>query len=82
MHELFHTSVPAFSYFASKTREILAWLGDTRECAVTLDAGPNVHLLVPTTRAHLLRQKVEAAFPGLVILEDRQGKGACDVVTL
>lgn len=51
MHSLFHTSAPAFFYFAPSTIEILRWVENTWEKTgrgpiATIDAGPNVHLLV------------------------------------
>lgn len=76
MHELFHTSEPPFSYFKPATRELLSWLGDTRQCAITLDAGPNLHLLVPVERAGALEDRIRKAFPALRILRDGQGRGA------
>jgi diphosphomevalonate decarboxylase len=50
MHELFETSVPAFSYRTAKTHDALDYLADIWEREgdgplVTMDAGANVHLL-------------------------------------
>lgn len=50
MHELFETSVPAFSYKTAKTHEVLDFLASLWEAEgdgpiVTMDAGANVHLL-------------------------------------
>ena len=52
MHSLFHTSEPPFSYFAPGTVSVLRWAEDLWEKEgngpiVTIDAGPNVHLVVP-----------------------------------
>lgn len=78
MHELFHTSAEPFSYWTPQTREILKWLENERSLpvAITLDAGPNIHLLTPLENVTEVRRAVEARFPSLVILEDRQGMGA------
>lgn len=50
MHELFHTSQPGFSYLTKECREILQWTENQWKKMghgpwVTLDAGPNIHLL-------------------------------------
>jgi diphosphomevalonate decarboxylase len=50
MHELFHTSHPAFGYITPKAREVLDWTKNSFKKEghgpwVTLDAGPNIHFL-------------------------------------
>jgi diphosphomevalonate decarboxylase len=50
MHQLFQTSVPAFDYFTPKTMEMLNilqtfWEEQKDGPIVTMDAGPNIHLL-------------------------------------
>lgn len=50
MHELFHTAEPAFSYMTDRTKEILQalqvfWKTHQDGPIITMDAGPNVHLL-------------------------------------
>ncbi len=50
MHELFHTSKPQFSYLTKESREMLIWIAGMWKKQnhgpwVTLDAGPNIHLL-------------------------------------
>jgi diphosphomevalonate decarboxylase len=82
MHELFHTSEPPFSYWKPQTHEVLAWLesigahrGDVK-IGVTLDAGPNVHLLVPQRDEAFWLDKIEERFPANSVLVDRQGSGA------
>jgi diphosphomevalonate decarboxylase len=50
MHELFHTSEPAFSYFTEGSNKALALLKNYWEQhqdgpLITADAGPNIHLL-------------------------------------
>jgi diphosphomevalonate decarboxylase len=52
MHGLFHTSEPPFFYFAPQTITALRWAEDCWEKKgkgpiTTIDAGPNVHFLVP-----------------------------------
>ncbi|NDD91098.1 diphosphomevalonate decarboxylase [bacterium] len=82
MHELFHTSSPSFSYWTPLTREILGWLesegvrsGKVR-AAVTLDAGPNVHLLIPQCDQRYWLDKIKARYPELELLVDQEGPGA------
>jgi len=80
MHSLFHTSTEPFTYWQPRTVEILHWLGELLHepvpPIVTLDAGPNVHVLVPTSLASAWRSRLEAQFPGLLILQDHEGSGA------
>lgn len=50
MHELFHTSKPSFTYLTEESREILKalesqWKKQNHGPWITLDAGPNIHLL-------------------------------------
>lgn len=50
MHELFHTSKPSFTYLTDESREILEalknqWKKQNHGPWITLDAGPNIHLL-------------------------------------
>lgn len=68
MHSLFHTSTPPFFYFAPETLEILRWVENSWEKTgkgpiATIDAGPNVHLLIPpneveATKAQLKKFKL------------------------
>lgn len=80
MHHLFHTSSPPFTYWDGTTFEALRWLMqapvDGMRPIVTLDAGPNVHILVPTAQVEQWRARLREAFPDLRVLEDRQGQGA------
>jgi diphosphomevalonate decarboxylase len=54
MHVLFETSRPPFGYFSSPTMLVLEWLRNyqiqvgpsRRHPMVTMDAGPNIHLLI------------------------------------
>ena len=82
MHELFHTSEPSFSYWKPRTREVLKWLeglgvrsGGVR-AAVTLDAGPNIHLLVPQSDENAWVDRIRARFSEMALLVDREGSGA------
>lgn len=85
MHSLFHTSADPFTYWEPGSVAALRWLipwmspSNARDVAspiVTMDAGANVHLLVPTSEAPAWRHRIETAFPSLRILEDREGSGA------
>ena len=77
MHELFHTSNPSFSYQTARTHEVLEQLNavKTEETLVTLDAGPNIHVIVPKEQAMALRGKMSTLFPDLPILDDRASDG-------
>ena len=87
MHSLFHTCAEPFTYWVPGTMEILRWIapyvlgasrleGAEKPPIVTLDAGPNVHILVPTSSATVWRAALSAQFDGVTLLEDRQGTGA------
>jgi diphosphomevalonate decarboxylase len=73
MHSLFHTAQPPFFYFAPQTITALRWAEDFweqrgRGPITTIDAGPNVHFLVPTAEKAEYRQELEK-LSGLKILE-------------
>lgn len=60
MHELFETSSPAFTYRTQQSRDVVAWIdrywqshGDGP--LVTMDAGPNIHLLFRADQFRLQR---------------------------
>lgn len=78
MHDLFHTSEPPFTYWNDQTkllREFFDRAGPGRYL-LTMDAGPNLHLIVPDTDADRWIARLEGEFRGLRILQDGQGKGA------
>jgi mevalonate pyrophosphate decarboxylase len=83
MHSLFHTSSPPFTYWKPDSLALLEWLKPFVESKaapiVTMDAGPNVHLIVPSAQAAEWRARVSAAFPRVEILSDPQGVGVSDV---
>lgn len=61
MHELFATSAEAFSYITSQSKELLNLLQDFWHHhgdgpLVTMDAGPNIHLLYRTDQLDLAEQ--------------------------
>lgn len=66
MHDLFLASTPSFSYFTPKTQAMLEMLKDHWEQTgdgplVTMDAGPNIHLLYRPNQSALaaqLKQKI------------------------
>ena len=76
MHGLFETAVPPFSYFSPGTRSVLDFLENEGGIAVTMDAGPNVHVLVPRSEEEAWRRKLSGRFPEFPILVDREGTGA------
>ena len=80
MHSLFHTSSEPFSYWKPATIDALQWLAPQiflpGPPIVTMDAGPNVHLIVPTTESSQWRARLFERFGAQAILEDRPGRGA------
>ena len=88
MHSLFHTSSEPFTYFEPGTIEVLRWIAPSVSVnenqvlpseipppIVTLDAGPNVHILVPTENAEVWVKRLRNQFPQFGILQDTQGNG-------
>jgi diphosphomevalonate decarboxylase len=80
MHSLFHTATPAFTYWEPGTIHALRSFAEDvlsdNPPIITLDAGPNVHVLVPQTeRAHWLKVLTER-FGSEALLSDGQGRGA------
>jgi mevalonate pyrophosphate decarboxylase len=91
MHSLFHTSQPPFTYWEPGSVSLLKWLAPAFDEAlagqlaprlkslprpiVTMDAGSNLHLLVPTASANAWKFAVQERFPGMEVLQDVQGKG-------
>lgn len=77
MHSLFHTSQPPFFYFAPITLEVLRvveslWERNDLGPIATIDAGPNVHLLIPQEESPRLREELMSRLPdGVEILESR-----------
>lgn len=75
MHSLFHTSQPPFFYFAPETISVLRavenfWEAMGRGPITTIDAGPNVHLLV-TEELRGEMQSLLRAIPGITVMESR-----------
>jgi diphosphomevalonate decarboxylase len=83
MHSLFHTAEEPFSYWEAQTMEALQFLTPYMSAQssetppiVTLDAGPNIHIIVESKQADLWRKRIRDRFPGVRLLEDRPGPGA------
>jgi diphosphomevalonate decarboxylase len=80
MHSLFHTAGEPFSYMEPGTIEVVRWieplLTDEFPPIVTLDAGPNVHLLVPVAQVEEWKQVLAERFPAIRVVSDVQGRGA------
>lgn len=65
MHSLFHTSEPPFFYFKPGTMAVLEWcqnywLENGTGPIATIDAGPNVHLLVPAAEKNKYQGELNA----------------------
>lgn len=81
MHSLFHTAREPFTYWAPQSMEILKYFSevlrtDAHPPIVTMDAGPNLHVLVPVADEAAWTRKITERFPGLRILRDHCGTGA------
>jgi diphosphomevalonate decarboxylase len=79
MHSLFHTCAEPFTYWEPGTIEGLHFLaGFLKEefpPLVTLDAGPNLHVMVRWEDRELWRSRLAQFFSTRKILEDGQGTG-------
>lgn len=83
MHSLFHTGDDPFTYWQPGTlsgidyfREQIKASGSLLPPIVTLDAGPNIHVLVPEVQRELWRGRLTNQFGAEHLLEDSQGSGA------
>jgi diphosphomevalonate decarboxylase len=88
MHSLFHTSDYPFTYWNAQTIDALHFFGEFfrngakaanssgKGPIVTLDAGPNVHVLVPASERRSWQDRLVEKFGANRILEDGQGLGA------
>ena len=81
MHSLFHTSQKPFTYWEPGSILGLKYFSETQDAwpsspIVTLDAGPNLHVLVLKRDQGYWRKKLQEIFPSQVILEDAPGTGA------
>ena len=83
MHSLFHTASPPFTYWQPESLSVLQWANrwtgalaqNTSKPIVTMDAGPNVHILVPSSERALWLERIQSAFPQLQVLVDGEGRG-------
>ena len=77
MHSLFHTASEPFTYWLPGSVKALRWAqAFRREAIVTMDAGPNVHFLVPESTRDLWLSRLREQFPHEEVLVDAQGSGA------
>ncbi|MEK6577815.1 MAG: diphosphomevalonate decarboxylase [Bdellovibrionota bacterium] len=80
MHSLFHTASTPFTYWEPETVAALKWLTpeilNIHPPIVTLDAGPNIHVLVDARDAGSWRQRLFEKFGMNRVLEDQPGGGA------
>jgi diphosphomevalonate decarboxylase len=95
MHSLFHTCEDPFTYWKPGSIEGLQFLapfvraGATATVGsgnagalppiVTLDAGPNIHVIVAESQYAEWRERLHARFGARAVLEDRPGTGATGV---
>jgi diphosphomevalonate decarboxylase len=80
MHSLFHTCSTPFTYWEPGTLAALQFLAPFIETnsppIVTLDAGPNVHVIVPQENRAEWKRRLHDQFGERIILEDGEGSGA------
>ena len=81
MHSLFHTSEKPFTYWEPGTMVGLKYFSEPKDSwpsmpIVTLDAGPNLHVLVLKKDQQYWRAQLRELFPNTQILEDAPGQGA------
>jgi diphosphomevalonate decarboxylase len=85
MHSLFHTTAEPFSYWRPRSIDLLQWLAPAinepipaivSPPIVSMDAGPNVHLIVETADADLWRERLIRRYGAGAFLEDEPGDGA------
>lgn len=75
MHNLFETAVPEFSYRTEFGKKVESWFGSYKKTFgvvpwVTLDAGPNIHLLFDSLQNKVhCKNELTKVFPGLEILD-------------
>ncbi|MBN23159.1 MAG: hypothetical protein CL678_17875 [Bdellovibrionaceae bacterium] len=78
MHQLFHTSSPSFSYWIDLTKEVLDFIENhpsRYRWVVTMDAGPNIHLLMPRSSMSEAKKIFKEKFPQIKQLIDFCGQG-------
>lgn len=79
MHSLFHTCAEPFTYWEPATVEFLRWAAQQRKVSlspiVTMDAGANVHLIVPKADQSHWQEELDRHFPDVKRLYDEQGSG-------
>ena len=79
MHSFFHTAKPPFFYLTPESLDILyfaqeLWEKEDWGPAVTVDAGPNVHLLIPRDERDRLLDRIKTRLPQeKLILESSSG---------
>ena len=80
IHSLFHTASSPFTYWEPGTVQALQffsqWMDQDAPPIVTLDAGPNLHIIVDRKDREVWRSRLRAEFSSFQILEDTQGLGA------
>jgi diphosphomevalonate decarboxylase len=80
MHNLFHTASEPFTYWLPGTINALHTFADDMLGAnppiVTLDAGPNLHVLVPKAERAKWEKILSDRFGDEALLKDMQGSGA------
>jgi len=77
MHELFHTSQPPFRYLSEGSQQVLdyvknIWITEGDGPLVTMDAGPNVHLLYRADQAELSQRILRKMAPRWTVFSSKE----------
>lgn len=78
LHKVMRSSRPSLNYMLPRTEELLSLCKEWKmslDFGVTLDAGPNVHLIVQEKDCEALRGKLEHWGKALKIIESRSCEG-------
>jgi len=79
MHAVMISSTPSCLYLVPETISFLhavrRWREDGVQVALTLDAGPNPHLICPAEHADEVQRRAEALAPGRTVVHSRPGPG-------
>lgn len=80
MHAVMMTSAPQATYILPRTSEFIVWLRQARrrgdfEAYVTLDAGPNPHVLTRPEDAETVAARIRDAFGAQDLIVDLTGEG-------
>lgn len=81
LHEVARTSTPPIEYLLEETKRIIGklipqWRKEGIPVYFTLDAGPNVHAILPGKYEKQLLSKIKKELPGVELIINKPGEGA------